>query len=346
MKKYLCAVLLLSVTLLCTVHAQTVSQTVPAAFTNFVQSLMNYAAWDDSTNLMYVPTASNVNTYVSLNLAPTVMKNLPINFVGYYFPNGTALIQYGYNYTATAIVPISMPVEFATIPPVIAGSLTNSTMARYTNYITYSNITTMVVGAPIFHSDFTGPVNGFILFGLFQNLLPTQSQYFMDLVINFAVWDTAYNVMTNRSSALLYQFMSSNFAFQSMKNNFLNFAAFFDTSGNPYFTIGYDFTSANPLNQIAMPAQYQNVPQSVTTLLTSDPSARYTTSYPYLNRVVDVVGCPITHTNGAGPIVGFALFGRFENTSQPLTPSSSSAMSVGFVQVLFVTLCLLFAHLY
>jgi sensor domain CHASE-containing protein len=233
-----------------------------------------------------------------------------------------------------------MPNFFTSPPADVLSNLNSSTTARYTGYLSYNNISVMVAGSPIFHSDYSGPIGGFLFFGLFQYLLPSHSQYFMDLVINFAVWDTSYYLILDKNSSELYDFMSSNFAYNSMKNNYLNFAAYYFTDGTPYFTIGYDFTSSNPLNQISMPENFQTVPATVITNMAS-PTYRYVDAYAYSNWYLDVVGCPIVHTDGSGPVVGFVLFGRFRNTTQPLIPSFATTAQIGLLPMFVALFCLL-----
>jgi sensor domain CHASE-containing protein len=201
----------------------------------------------------------------------------------------------------------------------------------------------MVAGAPIFHSDYTGPIGGSLFFGLFQDLLPTHDQYFMNLVVNFAVWDTSYNLMLANDDDVKQDFMNNNFAYQSMKNNYLNFAAYYFTDGSSYFSIGYEFDST-PFNIITMPDNFftGSVPATVISGMSS-PTYRYVDAYAYKNRYIDVVGSPILHTNGTGPSVGFVLFGRFRDTSQPLTPDASFAptIQIGLLPILVALLCLL-----
>lgn len=241
---------------------------------------------------------------------------------------------------------LALPSNFTTVPANIVTYMNSSVDARYTDTWTYpsNGRQYMVAGCPIFHSDYTGPIGGFVLFGLFTDILPNKSQYFMNYIVNLAAWDTSYNLMQSKSTDVMTEFMAANFPFATLKNNQLNFVAYYYPDGTNLFSIGFDFTAANPFNPLTPPDDFSTVPQNVISQL-STVSGRYTGALAYRNWMLDVVGSPIIHTDGTGPVVGFVLFGRFRDTSTPLNPdpgvSFATINHLGVLPLLVSIVCFL-----
>ncbi|KAL0483020.1 uroporphyrinogen decarboxylase [Acrasis kona] len=308
---------------------------VPPEFKNFQISLVNYASWDDSYQLM---TLGNVKSFVDLNLFPSSVAALPANFIGYYYLNGTSLFTLGYDITPSP-VPAQIPSFFESLNSSVINTLNQSMTARYAAYIPYNNKTLMVIGAPILKTDNSGPSAGYIVFGLYQDLLPSYLQYFTGLAVNFAVWDPSYDLMNNGSPTEVENFMSRNFQYYTLRNFELNFMAYYYPNGNILFRIGFDLTSGQLFTTLSLPMLMLNPPN---TLLESMKNSkyRYYSTTQYRGRAVDVVGAPITKASGQDTN-GFLLFGKFQNTTTPLQPdnSSPSTRALGMTQLL-IMICL------
>jgi hypothetical protein len=177
---------------------------------------------------MQDPTPGNVATFVDENLVYQAMFNLPLNYVAYYFPNGSSLFTIGYDFqTANPTRQVAMPAPFVKVDNDLITGSNQSVGYRYTSsYKGADGRTILIVGAPIMDGTFTGPTYGFALFGIYQNLLPSPGRYFMDLLINFSSWDGSVELMDYHDPAnltLFYQTTLNATNIALIPNNLINF---------------------------------------------------------------------------------------------------------------------------
>src|SRR3989338_9253237 len=108
-------------------------------------------------------------------------------------------------------------------------------------------------------------------------------------------------------------FISANFGSDLMQQMPLNFAAYYFPNGTMLFYQSYDYSSGSVKN-IPLPQEFLTVRSDLITSF-QNTSFQYTGYVNYNGTLVLMAGSPLMSTDLSGPSYGFALYGKFQDTT-------------------------------
>lgn len=124
-----------------------------------------FAAWDTTYDTLnnYLSTRdfAPVQTYLDENFADAIFTTYRLDFVGFYFLNGTMTVSRTYDFATSTLNGITMPSELSSFPQLFKNVDFSNPQTKAQGFVTPSdrNITYLIVAVPVQKTSFQGPVN-------------------------------------------------------------------------------------------------------------------------------------------------------------------------------------------